>query len=353
MGTRSKRRGEDSGPAPRLLGFLSRRRRSLSPLLILTHDYPDPDALAAAFGLHYLAREGFGVQSRIAYRGALGREENRTMVRLLDIPARKLRTDDLKQHRRVALVDTQPAFENNPFPARRRPTLVLDQHASQTNPSAELALIDPTCGATCVMVAQALLQSGLRIPRKLATALVYGVLSDTLDLYRARRPDIIETYLLLLSRCDVRRLTRIQNPVRSRRFFASVARGVRDAAARGPLIVSHLGPVDSPDLVSQIAEFLLAYEKARWVLCTGRYADMLHMSLRTSGTRTSAGTVLRDVSPDPGLAGGHGAIAGGAYRIGVDAREETWAAAERDLQRRLTRRLRIPASGGFRRPFSE
>jgi nanoRNase/pAp phosphatase (c-di-AMP/oligoRNAs hydrolase) len=275
------------------------------------------------------------------------------MVRLLDIPARRLRADDLKKHRRVALVDTQPAFENNPFPARRRPTLVLDQHASHTDPSAELSLIDTTCGATCVIVAQALLQSGLRIPRKLATALVYGILSDTLDLYRARRPDIIETYLDLLPRCDVRRLTRIQNPDRSRRFFASVARGVRDAVVRGPLVVSHLGPVDSPDLVSQIAEFLLTYEKARWVLCTGRRAGMLHISLRTSGTRTSAGPVLRDVSPDPGLAGGHGAIAGGAYRIGVRAREETWAAAERDLQRRLTRRLRIPARGGFRRPFSE
>ena len=353
MATRRRKGGGDSEPATHLLEFLSRRRQALSPLLILTHDYPDPDALAAAFGLHYLAREAFGVESRIAYRGAIGRTENRAMVQILEIPARRLRADDLQRHRRVALVDTQPVFENNPFPARRRATLVVDQHPSSTEPAAELALVDPTCGATCVIIAHALLHSGLPVPRKLATALVYGILSDTLDLYRARHPSIIEIYLHLLPRCDIRRLARIRNPVRSRRFFATLARGTRDAVARGPLIVSHLGPVDSPELVSETAEFFLTYEKSRWALCTGRHNGKLHISLRTSGSRTSAGQVLRDVSPDDRLAGGHGAIAGGSFLVGTEATEQEWAAVEQDLQRRLTRRLRIPSKGGFRRPFSK
>jgi len=353
MATQRKRGGSGSRPATQLLEFLSRRRSALSPLLILTHDFPDPDSLAAAFGLDYLAREAFGVESRIAYRGAIGRTENRAMVRILEIPARRLRADDLERHRRVALVDTQPAFENNPFPARRRATLVIDQHLSSTKPAAELALVDPTCGATCVIIAQALLHSGLRIPKKLATAFVYGILSDTLDLYRARHPSIIDTYLHLLPRCDIRRLARIRNPVRSRRFFATLAQGIRDAVARGPLIVSHLGPVDSPDLVSETAEFFLTHEKSRWALCTGRHEGKLHVSLRTSGSRTSAGQVLRDVSPDHRLAGGHGAIAGGSFLVGTEATEEEWAAIEQSLQRRLTRRLRIPSKGGFRRLFSK
>jgi hypothetical protein len=119
------------------------------------------------------------------------------------------------------------------------------------------------------------------------------------------------------------------------------------------LLASHLGPVDNPDLVSQTAEFLLTYEKARWVLCTGRYEDRLHLSLRTSGRRTSAGRILRDLATDHRDAGGHGAIAGGSFYVGKRAPEETWAAIEEDLQRRLARRLRIPSRGGFRRVFSE
>jgi hypothetical protein len=76
--------------ASRLLRFLAERGTSLSPLLILTHDYPDPDALAAAFGLQHLLHAGFGIESRLGYRGEIGRMENRAMVRLLRIPIRKL-----------------------------------------------------------------------------------------------------------------------------------------------------------------------------------------------------------------------------------------------------------------------
>ena len=48
-----------AGYAQELLGFLAENRQSLAPLLILPHDYPDPDALAAAFTLHFLARGCF------------------------------------------------------------------------------------------------------------------------------------------------------------------------------------------------------------------------------------------------------------------------------------------------------
>jgi nanoRNase/pAp phosphatase (c-di-AMP/oligoRNAs hydrolase) len=58
-----------AGYAQELLEFLAANRQSLSPLLILPHDYPDPDALAAAFALHFLAKECYGIESRIAPKG--------------------------------------------------------------------------------------------------------------------------------------------------------------------------------------------------------------------------------------------------------------------------------------------
>ena len=81
----------------RLLAFLSRHRARLSPLLILTHDFPDPDALASAFALQYLAQTAFDIQARIAYGGELGRTENRMMVRLLRIPLQRMRKTWLKK----------------------------------------------------------------------------------------------------------------------------------------------------------------------------------------------------------------------------------------------------------------
>jgi len=203
----------------RLLAFLSRQRKRLSPLLILTHDFPDPDALASAFALQYLAQSAFDIQSRIAYGGEIGRTENRTMVRLLRIPLHRMRKVWLKNYACIALVDTQPAFGNNSFPGGKRATIIIDQHGPHTPPQADLVLVDPDCGATCVIIAQALLARREPIPARVASALAYGILTDTLDLYRAKRPDVVQTYLRVLQQADMRTLARIQNPTRSRRFF--------------------------------------------------------------------------------------------------------------------------------------
>ena len=335
----------------KLLRFLQRNRRKLSPLLILTHDYPDPDALAAAFALQHLAQSGFGIESRIAYGGVVGRTENKTMVRLLRMPVHQLRPAWLKRFSHVALVDTQPVFENNSFPKNARATLVIDQHPSPARPDADLALIDEHCGATCVLVAQALLLRGGPIPPRVATALAYGILTDTLDLYRAQRPDVVQTYLQVLHHCDMRALARIQNPVRSRSFFTTLANAIRNASLQRSLLVSHLGKVENPDLVAQVAEFLLAYRRVAWCLATGRFKGKLHASLRTTSQDAQAGEVLRDAFQNPRQAGGHGAIAGGSCRIGTDAPEESWRQKESTLQSRVARRLRIPARIEWRRPF--
>jgi nanoRNase/pAp phosphatase (c-di-AMP/oligoRNAs hydrolase) len=334
-----------------LLTFLAAQRERLSPLLILTHDFPDPDALASAYALQHLAQSAFGLTARIAFEGGLGRTENKSMVRLLRIPVRRYRPSMLKQFPAVALVDTQPAFENNPFPRNRRATMVIDQHGSVSPPEADFVVVDPECGATCVIVAQALLALEEPIPTRVATALAYGILTDTLDLYRAQRADVVETYLQVLQQADMRTLARIQNPTRSRRFFATLGKGITGARLYRKLLVTHLGPVETPDLVSQVAEFLLAYEHINWSLVTGRYRGRLHASLRSTRVETPAGEVLRAGFSHPREAGGHGAIAGGSCRVGKDALEETWQDREETLLARVLKRLRIAATIEPRKPF--
>lgn len=338
--------------AQALIEFLAERGTTLSPLLILTHDFPDPDAIASAFALQHLAQSAFGIGAKIAYGGIVGRMENRVLVRTLRIRMHRFHPILLQRHANVALVDTQPAFQNNPFPGNRKPALVLDQHPSDTPPEADLAIVDPDCGATCVLIAQALLHIGADIPARVATALAYGILTDTLDLYRARRPDVAQTYLEVLHHADMRALARIQNPVRPRKFFSVLGRGIRDAVIYRRLVVTHLGAVDTPDRVSQVAEFLLTYRRADWCLATGRFKGRLHASLRTIRQDAEAGEVLRDVFDRRHEAGGHGPIAGGSCRVGWDAPEGKWAERERLLTERLNGRLRIPATIEPRKPFT-
>jgi len=336
--------------ARKLLHFLSKNKSRLSPLLILTHDYPDPDSISSAFALRYLC-DHFKIESKIVYGGIIGRMENKSMVNILKIPVKKLKSTDFRKYKNFALMDTQPGFRNNSFPTGMRASIVIDQHPYVTKPDADLIIVDPDCGATCVILAQALLLLRTGIPANLATALIYGILSDTLNLYRANRSDVSQTYMNVLPYCDLKALAFIQNPSRSRKFFMSLSKGIQNAMVRRGLIITHLGPVESPDLVAQVADFLLSYKRRHWSLCTGHFKGKLHVSLRAVNPHVEAGEVLRGIFMNRGEAGGRGSIAGGSFSVGQNATHHVWKYAEDSIAEKLLKRLRLPVKGDFYYPF--
>lgn len=325
----------------KLLKFLSTKKDEISSLLIMTHDYPDPDGLASAYGLKLLAEKGYGIKSKFVYSGIIGRTENKNMVETLGIPMEKFQASDISEECAVALVDTQPAFKNNSYPGERKACIVIDQHKSHVKPKAELSIIDIRCGATCVVIAEALLSKKIEIPTNLATAISYGIISETQNLYRGTTRRVIDTYLHILPMSNINALAQIQNPTRSKRYFKTLGSGIQNANICGKLISSHLGFVENPDLVSEIADFLLTYNGMEYSFSTGRYKGDLRMSLRSNRSDINAGEVLREVVGDMSKAGGHGGIAGGSLEVGVGESEETWQKLENKMFSNLTSSLNI------------
>jgi nanoRNase/pAp phosphatase (c-di-AMP/oligoRNAs hydrolase) len=84
-------------------------------VLILTHNDPDPDAISSAVALRHLLDTRQGVPTTIAYRGIIGRAENKALVRYLGYPLRSFKRADLTPPVTVALVDTQPGAGNSPY----------------------------------------------------------------------------------------------------------------------------------------------------------------------------------------------------------------------------------------------
>ena len=319
-----------SGPfhARKLLRELDRLGRRISPLLILTHDNPDPDALAAAWALAFLAHGVAKVRCRIVYGGAIGRQENRIMAERLKIPARPLRQGELDAAEHVALVDTQPPFRNNRFPPRRRPLLIIDHHARHPDTTAELAIIDENAGATATILAEALQLSGLRVPRRLATAVVYGIGSETQNLGREAGLRDLVAYRAFWPRANVKSLWRMSYPRRQAGYFADLARAIRGAFVCHGVVGTHLGTVDIPEHVAQIADFLMTYERAHWSIVTGRCQGSLLVSLRTDDPGAAAGSLLKRLFWGGNRGGGHAMIAGGAIAVGALASESKWRESE-------------------------
>ncbi|MBI4343934.1 MAG: DHH family phosphoesterase [Candidatus Omnitrophica bacterium] len=314
-----------------LLSFIARRGRDLSPLLILTHDHPDPDAIASAWALAHLLERLAGVRSRIVYGGIIGRMENQLLVRLLRIPLSPVKPQDFERYRRVAVVDTQPPFQNNRLPARHRPAIILDHHRRNPRTHAECAIIDPAAGATTTLLVEALQAARAPIPPRLATALVYGIISETQHLGREAGPRDVAAYRACFPRASIAALSKIQNPPRPPSFFHVLERAIRHAFTAGRVIGVHLGPVPSQDIVAHMADFLLTHEQMRWSIVTGRYDGRLFISLRTRNPRAEAGRLLWRLLGRTTRAGGHSMIAGGSIEVGAEASEAAWRAAEREL----------------------
>lgn len=307
--------------------------------MIVTHDHPDPDAMATAYALRFFASKFFGIRSRIVYGGKIGRMENQTMAEELHVPVYRIKKSDFEKYPGVALVDTQPHFENNPYPSDRIPSIVIDHHPLNPKTEAECLIVNPKVGATVSILASVLLDLNVKISKKLATAMLYGVLSETKDLGRETAPIDMKIYKQLHAMSDMQVLSAIQNPVRSESFFKTIRRAIHNAFVVQRVVGVHLGKVESPDLVSQVADFLLAYEKVRWSICTGRYKDNLHISLRTHNTRGNAGKLLQKVVETPGRAGGHLMLAGGSLEIGEKSPASVWEKTEKKLVSRLLNEL--------------
>jgi nanoRNase/pAp phosphatase (c-di-AMP/oligoRNAs hydrolase) len=91
-------------------------------------------------------------------------------------------------------------------------------------------------------------------------------------------------------------------------------------------VVSSLGELRYPDMVAEMADFLLRLEDVEWAAAIGQYKGFLYVSLRTTHRDVNAGDLLQRVLGSD-HAGGHDMIAGG--RVALPANTDPEEAAAR------------------------
>ncbi|MGD8328155.1 MAG: DHH family phosphoesterase [Acidobacteriota bacterium] len=288
--------------------------------LVMAHDNPDPDALASAFALCSLLRQLDEIDCEVGFGGLIGRAENRAMVRELELEPVQIDAESLQKYDTIALVDTQPAFGNNSFPADRVASAVIDHHPGRGSlEQARFVDVREGYGATATIIFEYVQASGIPLSENLLTALFYAIKSETQELGREAGYADREAYLNLLPRADKAAVARIQRARVPRAYFRAFSLAIDNARVHGRTVVTDLGVVDSPDMVAEIADFLLRLEGADWAACMGKYNDGLVLSLRTAEEDAHAGSVIRKVVAGLGRAGGHGTMAGG--RVPLDGGE--------------------------------
>ncbi len=293
------------------------RLRSLAepgPVLIMTHESPDPDALASGKAIATLFKTAWGIPSRLIYSGLVARAENRAMLDILATewqPANRI--DNFNEYTASVLVDTQPGAGNNRFPPEHTPQIVIDHHHPLRGGLSKVAYVDvrPDVGSTVSMTYQYLESAGIMPDSVLATAMFYGLQTDTLGLARGATRIDESVYIKLLARIDRNLLIQVEQAGLSREYFRAFSAGLLAARVYDHSVVAYLGDMFRPDLAAEMADVLIRLQTAQAVLCLGVYKQTLHLSLRSMSADEDAGHLIQRIIVPSGKAGGHGTMAGG------------------------------------------
>ena len=280
--------------------------------LIVIHDNPDPDCLASAMALRHLLAMKLSRDAVISFSGMIGRSENLAMAKELEITLMPLGMVNLDEYSVVCMLDTQPGTGNNSLPPDCRVDIVIDHHPlREASKKCRCVDIREEYGVTATILYEYLVAQGITISTKLATALFYAIKSETQDLGReANQPDR-DAYLRLFPVANKRVLYEITHPRLPIEHFQTIHSGVENATMYGKLLVVNLHAICFPEVVSEIADYLIRLESIEIVLSMGHYNDEVILSLRTTDTSLNAGELIKKLVAGRGAAGGHGMMAGG------------------------------------------
>jgi nanoRNase/pAp phosphatase (c-di-AMP/oligoRNAs hydrolase) len=285
--------------------------------LVLTHDNPDPDAIASAAGIGFLIDRLSGIPVTLAFGGIIGRAENRSLMEELDVPFERIETVTIAPDTAIAMVDTQPRAGNNSMPPGRTATLVLDHHPRREgSDTAAFTDIRSDYGASTSMVVEYLRAARLEPDRKLATAMFYAIQSETMDLGREASEGDVAASIFLYPRTDPAAISRIRHARVPRGVYRSFHEGLERAWSQGDVVFVPLGTLEYPDLVAQLADLFLRVHGVDWVIAAGLYKESLLISVRAHRPDAHAGDLVQGVVGGRGSAGGHGEMAGARIALG-------------------------------------
>lgn len=274
---------------------------------ILLQNDPDPDAIASGLALRSLVNRN-RVSAPLLSFGAVTRPENLAMLRILDLQVQTIAgPKDLEEFSHLACVDIQPPVFGDRLGGRQI-DVVIDHHPEAGGYNARFQDVRPGYGATATIMTEYFRAAGIPMNQRHATALLYGLKTDTLLLGRETSHEDIEAFYFLYRHANLNWLRRMENPEIPRDALASFGRALARLELDDGLAFAWIGQVRE-DVIAQVADLLLQVEGAEWAVCAGIAGDNVVASVRNAGYVRAAGDVVKRVFGEIGSAGGHRTMA--------------------------------------------
>ena len=285
-----------------------------SKVAIFCHDNPDPDALASGLAMLELVGN-LGLEGSILHGGLIEHQQNRAMVQLLEIPIRRLIldwevSDIINDSQVIITVDFHKPGANNILPVDCIPNIVIDHHTVEDTVAADVVLVRSEFSSTSSLITSLLMSLNHQLDTKTATALAFGIKTDTLGFTRDFNAVDIRALSWLNAFVDRDLMRSIEMPPRSQETLESFSKALNNRIEHGKNLLAPLMDMPNRDSLAQIADFLLPTEGIDTVVVFGVRRGKVIISARTKRSDIHIGKILSSHWKN-GLAGGHRELAGG------------------------------------------
>lgn len=278
-------------------------------VFIQTHDVPDPDAIAAAFGLQCLLKCR-GLAARIIYNSRIEKPDTIRMLSIFNIEVTAVNGGPSPCNRDWAvLIDAQKG-SGNILDLPCQEVAVIDHHQLRHDTAWQFADIRPEIGSCSAIIAEYYFDNQYQPEPEVATALFYGIMIDT-D-YLGRGVSELDSLMVykLFPLIDQQRLAELRSSQISRQDLAVYARAFSTLEVYDGLGFLELGPAND-SLIGAATDILLSVDEVQVAVCYSvREAD-IKISIRSSRQQVLANELAAYIVAGHGFGGGHPHMAGG------------------------------------------
>jgi nanoRNase/pAp phosphatase (c-di-AMP/oligoRNAs hydrolase) len=262
----------------------------------------DPDAMASALALKRLFWRK--IRKTIICRiNAIKRSDNLAMVKLLRLHVPYINRADTSKVTKWAIVDGQP--HHHPRFAKVKFDIIIDHHPVSPDLEAPFVDIRDNYGATASMLTEYLRAAGIKPSARLATALFYGIKTDTDNFARTSTANDIRAFKYLYPFVNLNIIKKIESSEINKGNLTDFRSAFEHLEFIGNTVYIHMGKVDDPDALVIIADFFLKMAETSWCFVSGIYGQKVIVIIRNAGFRLHAGNLAGRLFGDLGGAGGH------------------------------------------------
>jgi nanoRNase/pAp phosphatase (c-di-AMP/oligoRNAs hydrolase) len=329
-----------TNPTRRSDRFL-RGLESASRVTFVSHVHPDPDSLGSMLGLAHLVESCLAKPTRLTRDGPISRAENRALVEVLDIELFSVEQLAWADGEAVVMVDSQPNTGRHNYHTDAPLYAVIDHHDTPGDlTDVPFADIRRRLGATCSLVTKYLMEQEIAIPRRIATALFYGIETELNGYPREAAPLDDSALHLLYPLADKDALAEIRNARLPESYYECILQALQSSFIYDRLMLSWVDDMQSPEHAAEVCDFMMRFDQVDWAVVGGVYQDRMILSVRTILPQAQAGEMLRQVVGRLGRAGGHDRRGGGCINLQSSA-PSAIEDIQGELRRRFLRALRI------------